>query len=110
MKGIPKRIISLGMAFCMASLLAVSGDYEVVKAEEPAQFNMSQSGTTGEEDWSKLRIDMEGLRPTQIPDIWVSLLQTAVFGQAERRSTGGCVSSEPLNILVRRSGIQRLLI
>ena len=60
MKGIPKRIISLGMAFCMASLLAVSGDYEVVKAEEPAQFNMSQSGTTGEEDWSKLRIDMGG--------------------------------------------------
>ena len=60
MKGIPKRISSLGMAFCMASLLAVSGDYEVVKAEEPAQFNMSQSGTTGEEDWSKLRIDMGG--------------------------------------------------
>ena len=50
MKGILTRIISLGMAFCMGSLLAISGDYEVVKAEEPMQFNMSQSGTTGEEE------------------------------------------------------------
>lgn len=60
MKKIPKRVISFGMALCMSSLLAVSGDAGIVKAEEPTPFNMSQSSTTGEEDWSKLRIDMGG--------------------------------------------------
>lgn len=58
MKKISKRVISSGLAICLASLLAVTGDFEAVKAAETEPFSMSQSSTTGSEDWSKLRIDM----------------------------------------------------
>ena len=52
-----KRIVALGMALCMSMLCLPPGGSGKVLAET-GMFDMLASSPVGEEDWSKLRIDM----------------------------------------------------
>lgn len=78
-----KKAVSLFLAFCMTAVPVLESSSVVFAQGADRQFDMSASAVTGEEDWSKLRLDMKDPEKDDAGGDWGTPLGNGVFAAKE---------------------------